>query len=138
MLEIYQNEIPKIEMLREVLRSVLDDPRYDLADIRDIIFEHINNNIVVNDFKIYSDTINDIHGTAYDAVESLIASLEVCALNYWRLKKHYKTCDSYYSMISLIKKYKKYMDNKEISELTSRIRQTFPEMLEDEGSGREF
>ena len=121
MLESFKDEIPNLEALVKKLRQAINDPSQDLESIREIIYEHIIENIE----HVSEKDMEEAMATAFNAVEELICELEVNKVNFNRLKDYIKGYYSYNAYNRLIMDFSDYMSENERLHLIKEGRKIF-------------
>lgn len=84
MLELFKDEIPKLEKLVVVIRQMISNPKYTLEDIREEIVDHISECKGIHPDD--DEKLGDAFSVAYNAVDNLIDDLEESDTNYKRIK----------------------------------------------------
>jgi hypothetical protein len=100
MLELFQNEIPKLSELTVVLQKLINNSKFTIEEIREVIFDHILEcrEIPFDD----DDKVSEAASLAHTAIDDLINNLEVNKTNYKRIKDYISSYHSYNGFNRLI------------------------------------
>lgn len=91
-LELFKDEIPKINKLAVEIRQMLSNSKYDLTDIREYICDHILDFIENHDDD---EKLSEVVSVSYNVIDNLIDVLEESATNCNRIKDYISYYESY-------------------------------------------
>ena len=113
MLELFKGEIPEIDKLVVLIKKKIDNPKYSLEDIKDVIHDHISEHK-----KLYNKVdYNKEESTAFNALNNLIDDLEVNVTNYKRIKEYLLSYHSYNGFNRLIIDFQMFLNKRELLHL---------------------
>ena len=123
MLELFKDEIPNLGKLISVIEKMVENPRTDLEEIREVISDHIieENEIPPDD----DDKQRDAMSISYNALDDLIDELEVSELNSKRIMKYISGYHSYNGYNRLITDFQSLLTETERARLISEGKRIF-------------
>ena len=113
MLELFKVEIPETDKLVVLIKKKIDNPKYTLEDIKDVIYDHISEHKELNKKADYDKA----ESTAFNAVNNLMDDLEVNITNYKRIKEYLLSYHSYNGFNRLIIDFQMFLNKRELLHL---------------------
>jgi hypothetical protein len=123
MLELFKDEIPKIEKLRIVIEQMIRNTKYSLEDIREEIVDHISEcqEIHPDDYE----KLGEASSVAYNVIDNLIDDLEETETNCKRIKDYIGYYHSYNGFNRLIVDFEEIVTDEEKRRLIDEGRRIF-------------
>jgi hypothetical protein len=113
MLELFKVEIPETDKLVVLIKKKIDNPKYTLEDIKDMIHDHISEHKDLDKKTDYDKA----ESMAFNAVNNLIDDLEVNITNYKRIKEYLLSHHSYNGFNRLIIDFQMFLNKRELLHL---------------------
>jgi hypothetical protein len=129
MLELFIEDIPRLDKLTIVVQQMIRNPKYSLEDIREEIVDHISDckEIHPDDYEKRGEASS----VAYNVVDNLIDDLEENETNYNRIKDYIRSYHSYNGFNRLIVDFGGIVPDEERKRLVDEGRRLFvPEITE--------
>ena len=130
MLELFKDEIPKLNELMVVVRQMILNEKCSLEEIRDEIADHISEHKEIDPDD--QDSIGEASSTAHNAIDNLIDDLEVNEPNFKRIRDYITSYHSYNGFNKSISDFGSYLTDTERNHLIENGKDIFvSELTED-------
>jgi hypothetical protein len=113
MFELFKVEIPETDKLVVLIKKKIDNPKYTLEDIKDVIYDHISEHKELNKKADHDKA----ESTAFNVVNNLIDDLDVNITNYKRIKEYLLSYHSYNGFNRLIIDFQMFLNKRELLHL---------------------
>jgi hypothetical protein len=130
---VFSEDVPAWERLEPQLREWLGDSKLELDDIRERIFEYIQEQLNHGKFgEEWADAESEAMNRAFSVVDGLIENLPVDEVNCQRLKAYIKEMDCLAAYDRLLTDYRGFLSVEEHKQILAKGKRCFvPEVTAD-------
>jgi hypothetical protein len=123
---VFIEEIPAWDQLEPKLREWLADPSLTLSCIREMIFDHILEQLSDDEIGEESDDAgNEAMNRAFSVVDGLIENLPLDEMNCQRLKDYINEMDCFNAYDRLLTDYRQFLSAEERQQILARGKRCF-------------